>query len=91
MSHIRSRKAFGREVLLRQDLQGNGRKAVEHGWRQCRFMGLAERQSKAKRLSMSVCYHADFCAIAIARAAKCFTMVSLFERAPFLGAPAALW
>lgn len=66
---------------------GNGGKVVEHGWCQGQFMG----QSKTEGFSMSVRDHADFRAIAAARAAKCLTMVLLFERGPFWGAPAALW
>ncbi len=54
-------------------------------------MGLSGSQRKTKGFSMSISDHADFCAIAAARATKSFTMVSLFERGPFFWAPAALW
>ena len=76
-----------RVALVRYYPQGSGGKAVEHGWCQRQFMSLSRGQRKTEGFSMSISDHADFCAIAAARAAKCFTMVSLFERAPFLGLP----
>ncbi|KPH85225.1 hypothetical protein GLUCOINTEAF2_0203511 [Komagataeibacter intermedius AF2] len=50
-------------------------------------MSLSRGQRKTEGFSMSISDHADFCAIAAARAARCFTMVSLFERGPFFGLP----
>ncbi|KPH88505.1 hypothetical protein GLUCOINTEAF2_0203796 [Komagataeibacter intermedius AF2] len=46
-------------------------------------MSLSRGQRKTEGFSMSISDHADFCAIATARAARCFTMVPLFERGPF--------
>ncbi|SAY46755.1 hypothetical protein KRIGEM_03353 [Komagataeibacter rhaeticus] len=54
-------------------------------------MGLAGRQRKTDSFSVSVRDHADFRAIAAARAAKRFTMISLVARGPLFWAPAALW
>lgn len=45
-------------------------------------MSLSRGQRKTEDFSMSISDHADFCAIAAARAARCFTMVSIFERSP---------
>lgn len=64
----------------------NGGKVVVHGWCQGQFMSLDGSQRKIEGFSMFISDHAGFRAIVAARAAKCFTMVSLFEkRPPFLG------
>lgn len=84
-------KGVRRVALVRHDPQGGGGKTVEHGWYQGQFMSLSGGQRKTKGFSMSISDHADFRTITAARAAKCFTMVSLFERGPFFWTPAALW
>lgn len=76
-------KGARRVALVCHHPQGNGGKPVEHGWRQRQFVGLSGSQRKTDGFSVSISNHADFRAIAAARAAKCFTMVSLFERGPF--------
>ena len=74
-------------VLGGYDLQGDGGKVVEHGCYQRQFLGLPGSQSETEGFSMFVRDQADFPAKAAARAAKCFTMVSLFERGLFFRLP----
>ncbi len=48
-------------------------------------MSLFWGQSKTEGFFLSISDHAYFRAIPAARVAKCFTMVSFFERGPFFG------
>lgn len=87
MSQIRSRKASESIAFVSYDPHGNKGKMFKYDWRHWQFMSLSRRKSEIYSFPVSISNYTNFRAIATARAARRFTMVSLFERSPFFRLP----
>lgn len=74
-------------AFVSYDPHGNRREMFEHDWRHWQFMSLSGRNSEIYSFPVSISNYTNFRAIATARAARRFTMVSIFERSPFFRLP----